>query len=244
MNRITFLFVWLLGVTISHAQIAPCELIPKPLHCIEKPGVFEIHPAIKIYAPPKFADVALLLSEQLNLGNNALTQSHSAQIVFQVTSDMQNPEAYRLTIEPTRVVISASDKRGALHAVFTLVQLQLLQPDLTKLPCAEIADAPRFAYRGMHLDVSRNFFPVSFIKLYIDLMALYKYNTFHWHLTDGPGWRLEIMKYPELTSKAAFRTHKTWKEWWNSGRKYSNEGDPMAYSGYYTQNDAREIVIH
>ena len=75
-------------------------------------------------------------------------------------------------------------------------------------------------------------------------MALYKLNTFHWHLTDGTGWRLEIKKYPALTEQAAWRTHGNWKDWWTSPRRYSREGDPNAYGGYYTQDEARELVAY
>jgi hexosaminidase len=241
----TILFC-LLIICATHiqAQIKASDIIPKPKLCIDKQGNFQIKSDLKIYAPTEFSDAALLLAEQLNLGGSALTENRNASIVFEKLGNTENPEAFKLNIEPTRINISTSTIKGAQNAVFTLIQLRLLQPNMDRIPCAEIEDAPRFSYRGMHLDVSRNFFPVSFIKKYIDMIALYKYNTFHWHLTDGPGWRLEIKKYPELTSKAAFRTHKTWKEWWNSSRKYSEEGNPNAYGGYYTQEDAREIVAY
>jgi hexosaminidase len=241
----TILFC-LLIICATHiqAQIKASDIIPKPKLCIDKQGIFQIKSDLKIYAPTEFSDAALLLAEQLHLGGSALTENRNASIVFEKLGNTENPEAFKLNIEPNRINISASTIKGAQNAVFTLIQLRLLQPDMDRIPCAEIEDAPRFSYRGMHLDVSRNFFPVSFIKKYIDMIALYKYNTFHWHLTDGPGWRLEIEKYPELTSKAAFRTHKTWKEWWNSSRKYSEEGNPNAYGGYYTQEDAREIVAY
>ncbi len=243
-------FLWgLMGLSISvDAQMAKnpgaMDLIPKPVHCLEKEGEFKMSPEVKIFTPSEFSDVAKLLEEQLQLCNAVVTQKNEAAIIFSKAEETQDlgKEGYILKIGQTGVSIASETAEGAIHAVFTLVQLRLLQPDMNKIPCAEITDYPRFSYRGMHLDVSRNFFPVSFIKKYIDMMALYKYNTFHWHLTDGPGWRLEIKKYPLLTSKAAFRTHNTWKEWWHSPRKYSEEGDPNAYGGYYTQEDAKEIV--
>src|SRR5690606_41635493 len=92
-----------------------------------------------------------------------------------------------------------------------------------------LEDSPRFAYRGLRLDVSRHFYPISFLEKYIDLMAIYKLNRFHWHLTDGAGWRLEIKKYPELTQKAAWRNFSLWKDWWNSPRQYVEMGSPNAY---------------
>src|SRR5690606_10458582 len=105
-----------------------------------------------------------------------------------------------------------------------------------------LEDSPRFAYRGLRLDVSRHFYPISFLEKYIDLMAIYKLNRFHWHLTDGAGWRLEIKKYPELTQKAAWRNFSLWKDWWNSPRQYVEMGSPNAYGGYYTQEEARHLV--
>src|SRR5690606_19215512 len=118
------------------------------------------------------------------------------------------------------------------------------QPDNRRLPAMVIEDKPRFGYRGLHLDVSRHFYPLSFLKKFIDLMALYKFNTFHWHLTDDAGWRLEIKRYPELTQKAAWRTHVHWKDWAENGRRYLSEGAPNASGGYYTQNEARELVSY
>ena len=106
----------------------------------------------------------------------------------------------------------------------------------------EIEDTPRFAYRGLMLDVSRHFSTKEFIKKQIDALAYYKINRLHLHLTDAAGWRLEIKKYPLLTEFAAWRTDPTWKQWWNGGRKYVRFDVPGAYGGYYTQDDIREIL--
>lgn len=222
------------------------DLIPKPAECRDLPGFFELSPEKKIYAPKEFSGVARLLSGLLKNGNPVSVRAKGSAIVFQQAKPAENlgGEGYKLSISPEKITVTAATSEGAIHASFSILQLQLLQPGEEKIPCAEIVDVPRFSYRGMHLDVSRNFFPVSFIKKYLDLMALYKYNTFHWHLTDGPGWRLEIRKYPELTSVAAFRTNNAWTEWWKSARKYSREGDPNAYGGYYTQAEAKEIVAY
>lgn len=131
-----------------------------------------------------------------------------------------------------------------LSGLYTLIQIGLLQEQPQYIPQVTIDDSPRFSYRGLHLDVSRHFMPLSFIKKYIDVMALYKFNVFHWHLTDGAGWRLEIKQYPELTQKAAWRTHASWKDWWNNGRQYIEQGAPNAYGGYYTQEQAKELVAY
>jgi hexosaminidase len=123
------------------------------------------------------------------------------------------------------------------YAFQTLIQLlPTTFSKEVKIPCCTIKDYPRFAYRGMHLDVSRHFFPVSFIKKYIDYLALHKFNTFHWHLTDDQGWRIEIKKYPGLTSVGAHRNGTI------IGRYPGTGNDNLAYDGFYTQKEIREIV--
>lgn len=149
-------------------------------------------------------------------------------------------ESYTLAVNKNGVQIEATSEAGLFYAIQTLIQLTEHNPN--ELPFIEIEDSPRFAYRGMHLDVSRHFFSLDFLKKQIDMMAHYKLNHFHWHLTDGPGWRIEIKQYPDLTNIAAWRTHSLWKEWWASERKYTNDGAPNAYGGYYTQEEARELV--
>ncbi len=250
MKRLILLVLWISQINLLVAQPGTIpkasDLIPKPLHCLDKPEFFKLSSQTKIFASPEFAGVATLLAEELQLSNAVVPERKNAAIQFIKIKEKEilAAEAYRLSISPEQITISAAEAQGAIHGLFSLIQLRLLQPDWSKIPCAEITDNPRFSYRGIHLDVSRNFFPVNFIKKQLDIMALYKYNTFHWHLTDGPGWRLEIKKYPELTRTAAFRTHQTWTEWGKAGRKYSREGDPNAYGGFYTQEDAREIVAY
>ena len=112
------------------------------------------------------------------------------------------------------------------------------------LPAGVITDEPRFAYRGFMMDVSRHFFDKEFIKKQMDALAYYKLNRLHLHLTDAAGWRIEIKKYPRLTEFAAWREFPTWKEWWNNGRRYEEEGSKDAHGGYYTQDDIRELVAY
>ncbi len=147
-------------------------------------------------------------------------------------------EGYVLAIEKNGVVLEALSPAGLFYGVQTLVQMF----DGARVPVGRIVDAPRFAYRGMMLDVSRHFFDVSFIKRQIDAMARYKLNHLHLHLTDAAGWRVEIERYPRLTDLAAWRTHATWKEWWNGGRKYVDKAAEGAHGGYYTQAEVRDIV--
>jgi hexosaminidase len=111
-----------------------------------------------------------------------------------------------------------------------------------EIRCCTIKDSPRFPYRGLHVDVSRHFRSVEFLKKQMDAMARFKMNRMHLHLTDAAGWRLEIKAYPKLTSIAAWRPQKTWKEWWNGQRLYAEEGTEGAYGGYYTQEDIKELL--
>ena len=234
----------------GNGQAGASALIPAPLHAEEKQGFFLLTTSTKITAPPAFNDPAALLAAQLGLAVQTQAAKPSGKKTSKINfilarpSDTLGREGYRLGVAPETINITAATAAGALKGMFTLLQLQQLQVDMQKIPCAAITDKPRFGYRGLHLDVSRNFFPVSFIKKYIDLMALYKYNTFHWHLTDGAGWRLQIKKYPLLTEVAAFRDFNDWKTWRKNGKQYAKEGEAGAYGGYYTQEEAREIVSY
>ena len=111
-----------------------------------------------------------------------------------------------------------------------------------RIPAVTIVDAPRFGYRGFMLDVSRHFRDKEFVERQLDLMARYKLNRFHWHLTDGAGWRIEIKKYPALTDIAAWRPYPDWEGWNFGGKRYCHRDDPAAAGGYYTQDDIREVV--
>ncbi|RYD99843.1 MAG: hypothetical protein EOP50_04095, partial [Sphingobacteriales bacterium] len=112
------------------------------------------------------------------------------------------------------------------------------QAPANRLPLSyiSISDYPRFSYRGVHLDVCRHFFPVSFIKTYIDILAAHKMNTFHWHLTDDQGWRIEIKKFPELTAVGG------WRHGTITGRYPGNGNDNTRYGGFYTQDEVRDVV--
>ncbi|ULQ52062.1 beta-N-acetylhexosaminidase [Flavihumibacter fluvii] len=235
---------------LKSQDIQRINLIPQPQLVIENKGSFLWTGKTPVYADPVFQKVAQLFTEQAALSAPRPASSNMntgiPAIVFrkQKFPDTASAESYKITIKQKQVDILAATELGALRAMFTILQLRLLQTEQSLIPCGEITDAPRFTYRGLHLDVSRNFFPIPFLEKLLDMMALYKLNTFHWHLTDGPGWRLEIKKYPQLTKKAAWRTHNSWKEWWNNGRLYSAEGAPDAYGGYYTQQQAKALVSY
>lgn len=146
---------------------------------------------------------------------------------------------YMLTITPQNITITGSGA-GLFYGVQSLIQLMPLEMAATaKIPCAEINDYPRFGYRGLMLDVSRHFFSVEFVKKYIDLMAAYKLNNFHWHLTDDQGWRIEIKKYPKLTQISSQRAQTVIG---NYHDRTPQQFDNTPYGGYYTQDQIRDVV--
>ena len=158
-------------------------------------------------------------------------------------SDQESMESYQLSITGKGISVVAPSAAGLFYGFQSLLQLAEQEADGTfSFPLIEIKDSPRFSYRGLHLDVSRHFRTKEFLKKQLDAMARYKLNRFHWHLTDGAGWRLEIKRYPELTEQAAYRPYPNWKAWWKGGRKYCTKDAQRMVRGYYTQEDAREIV--
>ncbi len=162
--------------------------------------------------------------------------------IFQLKPELDK-EAYKLDINKKAVKIEASSLNGFIYAIETLKQMLPVEffskEPITgiewTIPAAKIDDAPRFGYRGLHLDVSRHFYNVEEVKEYIDIMVFHKMNTFHWHLTDDQGWRVEIKKYPKLTEVGGWRKGTVIrKEWGNS--------DNIRYGGFYTQEEMKEIV--
>ena len=179
-------------------------------------------------------------------GALALSESGDSDSAIKVGIDGQGAaESYRLSVTTEGITLNAADYAGLFYGLQTLSQL--MPPDAVTnsdvssfdLPVLEIDDAPRFTYRGVHLDVARHFFPPEFIKHYIDLLALYKINRFHWHLTEDQGWRIEIDQYPKLTEVAAFR------EQTQIGHGLDEfQGDGVRYGGFYTKEEIREIVAY
>ncbi|HEV2011447.1 MAG TPA: beta-N-acetylhexosaminidase [Candidatus Limnocylindria bacterium] len=147
-------------------------------------------------------------------------------------------ESHALDITPERIELTARDPRGLFYGIQTLRQLIAASPKA--VPAVRIEDAPRFPYRGLHLDVGRHFFPVEFIKRYIDLLATFKLNTFHWHLTEDQGWRLEIKRYPKLTEVGAWRKETIV----GHARRGPTGYDGARHGGFYTQDQAREVVAY
>jgi hexosaminidase len=170
-----------------------------------------------------------------------------SKIIFQFDETISSEDGYKLDIQRKEIIVAAKTDAGAFYAVQTLRQLlpeglenQSFKGDKIYLQAQHIEDAPQFAYRGMHLDVGRHFFPVEFIKKYIDMLALLKMNTFHWHLTEDQGWRIEIKKYPKLQEVAAWRDETLIGHYNDMPHQF----DGKRYGGYYTQEEVKEIVAY
>ena len=240
------LFLIFLGLaTFQPTFPAGLPVIPKPNRIELLSGFFDLTKPVKIKSEGISNASTRRFEDYLKSAGFKISNEQEAVIELCIDRKnplLTNPEAYLLKIEPSKITITAAKENGLFYAIQTLLQLVSEYGANKQIPALNITDCPRFPYRGMHLDVSRHFFPLVFIKKQLDMMAYYKLNRFHWHLTDGPGWRLQIKKYPLLTEVAAWRTHKTWKDWWASKRQYVNRTDSSAYGGFYTQDEAREIV--
>ncbi|HLR38642.1 MAG TPA: family 20 glycosylhydrolase [Chitinophagaceae bacterium] len=243
-----FLFAALFTtISVTAQSESSYSLIPKPTSLEKLDGHFNIGTHIKINAPEDFRKEADLFKKKFLFGAEDESENSSGSVHFIIDHQKEQTlgaEGYHLKVTPQNIKIVAAHKEGAIHGMFSLIQLQQIQKNQSFIPAVNIIDTPRFSYRGMHLDVSRHFFPVSFLKKYIDMLALYKFNTFHWHLTDAQGWRLEIKKYPKLTQIAAWRSNGHKLNWHLGEEQFLHEGDPNAYGGYYTQKEAREVVAY
>ncbi|MBA3970856.1 MAG: beta-N-acetylhexosaminidase [Bacteroidetes bacterium] len=169
-------------------------------------------------------------------------------IITQPESETGKPEDYDLYVNQNQILFSAEGQQGLYYAIQTLTQLMPLEKSTElKIPCVQIQDSPSYKWRGMHLDCSRHFFTKDEVKRYIDYLAMYKFNVFHWHLTDDQGWRIEIKKYPLLTTigskrKATIIGKQTWEK---DGTPSKNEKyDSTAYGGFYTQEEIKEVVAY
>ena len=251
MKKLFFLFL-VMYATQTLAQTDPyMGIIPAPVSVIRKTQVaFEFSKETRFIvsnnSEAKYLNTYL---HEMGYPNTVAVESagklqhdiFGSAIVFESKEDGSIPsEEYRMVIEPNRIIVVGGKESGTFYGMQSL--LQLLPPakaEKSAIPCGLIRDYPRFAYRGMHLDVSRHFFSVDFIKKYLDVMAMYKLNYFHWHLTDDQGWRIEIKKYPKLTSVGSKRAQTK-----VGAYGYNDLYDGMPYEGYYTQEQIREVVAY
>ncbi len=237
---------------LLNAQQTP-HIIPQPLSMEVKNGHFLIDKNVYIKANFKdkaTADVVRFFTNYVrqttgfSLSGNAV-KSKVIEFKIEKISEI-GEEGYTLLVKPNSILIKANTSKGLFYGVQTLIQtLPFTRTNqVPQIPCLEIKDSPRFAWRGFMLDVSRHFFAPDMIKEVIDLLASYKMNVFHWHLTDGTAWRLEIKKYPKLTEQAAWRIDE-----WGKLRNWADvafnaDRNKATYGGYYTQDQVKEIVAY
>ncbi len=232
-------------------NVARYHIIPQPVSLIEMQGEFKVTGDTKILlaSPDEGLKTAAahLASILIKATGTTIAPAEGDEgkdaFLFEIDPKITSDEGYSLIVTPYDVTIKSKTGAGAFYAVQTLRQLMPTDakkgpiPSLS-IPCVEITDAPRYTHRGMMLDVSRHFFGVNDVKKYLDLMALHKMNRFHWHLTDDQGWRIEIKKYPKLQTVAACRKETLVGHYNDNPQTY----DGKQYCGFYTQDEAREIV--
>lgn len=243
------LFSTLLLIGNSCSDRKGIDVIPMPRSVEYHSGNFTISPETKFYTNLS-AESRQALTDYLegtSLGSvpfaESATGNNGIELNLCDSSIVTGNEAYRIEIDKKGVRLSANTETGIFYGLQTLLQL-LNNGDNKTLPALTINDSPRFPYRGLHLDVSRHFFDKEFVKKQLNAMAYFKMNRLHWHLTDGAGWRIEIKKYPRLTSFAAWRPFDKLNDWWVGGRTFCEQDDPRAVGGYYTQDDIREVVAY
>ena len=243
------LFSTLLLIGNSCSERKEIDVIPMPRSVEYHSGNFTISPETKFYTNLS-AESRQALTDYLegtSLGSvpfaESATGNNGIELNLCDSSIVTGNEAYRIEIDKKGVRLSANTETGIFYGLQTLLQL-LNNGDNKTLPALTINDSPRFPYRGLHLDVSRHFFDKEFVKKQLNAMAYFKMNRLHWHLTDGAGWRIEIKKYPRLTSFAAWRPFDKLNDWWVGGRTFCEQDDPRAVGGYYTQDDIREVVAY
>ena len=238
-----------LAIPLSQAQ--PIAVVPQPAHVRPATGAFEINAQTRIAVSESTRAMGCQLQAYLSPATGfplELTRRNGANTISLVLDrrlEVLGPEGYRLRVRTDKIEIRGGGAAGVFYGLQTL--RQLLPADSFRrahvkgvewmVPSLDIEDRPRFGWRGLHLDVARNFMPKESVLKFLDLMALHKLNSFHWHLTDDQGWRIEIKKYPRLTGIGAYR-----KDTMLVYSPPSYSGKP--HGGYYTQDDVREVVAY
>ena len=252
MKNILFLLL-ILTITTVYGQNTSINIIPQPVDIKQSTGVYQLKAtATIVYNKAESRKVAALLAHNLNTPtgfNLKIHQGNSGAIQLKLNA-IANPklgkEGYTLVSTTKGVIISANETNGLFYGAQTLLQLlpkeiesQAVTKRKWKIPAVKIIDYPRFAWRGLMLDVSRHFFTKEEVKQYIAQMARFKFNTFHWHLTDDNGWRIEIKALPKLTQVGAWRVQRAGQF---GARSAPKPGEPATDGGFYTQDDIREII--
>jgi len=227
------------------------QIIPQPSSLTNMEGTFSISSKTKVLInseSPEMHKVTSALCRQLEslygIKNEIVFSGapEKKSLFIKLNTGLSiSKEAYNLTVSPKGILLESPSANGLFYGIQSL--LQLMPPIRQKLsevvvPAVEIKDTPRFAWRGLHLDVGRHFMPKEFVMKYLDYMAIHKFNTFHWHLTEDQGWRIEITKYPRLTEIGSVRKETL------IGHYGSNSYDGTPAGGFYTQAEVKEIVAY
>ena len=242
------LALYALCACATHAQPAPVQalpLIPLPAEVESRQGSFLISATTPVLANSDAAETVarqftgyLARSRKLELAVERMPRSSAKAIAFAIDPRASDSaEGYTLEVTPTGIRVAAADPRGLFYGAVTLWQLATLDGNAKiAVPSVRIQDAPRFGWRGFMLDSARHFQSVDQVKAVIDAMALHKLNTFHWHLTDDQGWRVEIKRYPKLTEVGGCRIPA------GDGGRDPRTGAPVPYCGFYTQEQIRDVA--
>ena len=259
-KSISLLLLSLLMITPSCQKtkeaVNEYNIVPKPNQIIPREGRFKLSNKVRLVVPPdapEVKEIANGLAERLKLtARISLKETENANgkpaICFVVEEGMPK-EGYKLSVTSNLITLSASQPNGFFYGVQTIFQLlppavygkQMDKKANWSIPAVEIEDAPRFAYRGLMLDVCRHYVPIEYIYKFIDQLAMNKMNTFHWHLTDDQGWRIEIKKYPKLTEVGSKR-EKTLIDYYYVN--YPQVFDEEEHGGYYTQEQIKDVVAY
>ena len=251
--------VFLLFAAAVSMPVAAQNIIPQPENISLLKGQFKLNKGTKIVTNLTGSDFKMLnqytsevLKHPLAYAKNP-SQQGTFRLICKGTAqqaaqalDSVRLQGYELEVTPKGITIQALTPTGLFYGLQTLRQLE----KDGQIACVKVKDAPRFAYRGLMIDCSRHFWSKDEIKKQLDAMAYFKLDRFHWHLTDGGGWRMEVKKYPRLTEETAYRTESDWTKWWNGkNRQYSPDPRRLVcwkgmniHGGYYTQDDIKEIV--
>ena len=237
--RVSFyVMIWLFLISYSQYICAQSmhNIIPRPQIFSMKGGSNWSPSNPQIYLPEELANTYWIENWKLQ-GWKVIDNPSKSHVHFVLQPNLK-AEGYTLNVNPNKITIEYKDKAGAHYGMVTLSQLN--EQYGADIPSMRIEDYPKFSYRGMHLDVCRHFFPVHDVKQYIDYLARYKMNYFHWHLTEDQGWRIEIKQFPKLQEVAAFRKETLIGHYSDQPHQF----DGLTYGGYYTQEEVKEIVAY
>lgn len=243
-TRLSLTLILIQSLLILNIEEAHCfqnsadlvNIVPKPLKVEKGEGSFVIDSRVKIEANRNLENETKFLEEIFPNSSDLKLNSGNRLIQLKISDRFDNKEAYFLQVSKDHIDLEASTPAGIFYGIQTLKQLLIKRGEELIFPVVEIEDSPALSYRGMHLDVARHFFKVEEVKQYLDMLALHKINTFHWHLTEDQGWRIEIKEYPELTEIGGFRNGTI------VGRFPGSENDNEKYGGFYTQEEIKEVI--